>query len=140
MELTATYSLAFTGILLILTTWCAQGFVAAVSKGSQRGAVPGRICPDLSHDSFVFRAHRTFMNSLENVPLMLGTSFLAILIGVNPFWTGVLITAFALFRIIHTALYYLIATEKNPSPRSYFFLIAWIANIALLVMCALKLL
>ena len=36
-------------------------------------------------------------------------------------------------------LYYAIATEKNPSPRSYFFLIAAIANIALVVLIGLRL-
>jgi hypothetical protein len=32
-------------------------------------------------------------------------------------------------------LYYSISTEKNPSPRSYFYLIALVANIILLGLC-----
>ena len=46
---------------------------------------------------------------------------------------------FALSRILHMALYYAIATEKNPSPRSYFFLLGVVANIALLVFVGLAL-
>ena len=94
----------------------------------------------LGHSSFVFRSSRTFMNSLENLPSMLGTSFLAIFVGANIFWTGLLIMIFAAARIIHMVLYYVISTDKNPSPRSYFFLIGLFANIALLVLCGITLL
>ena len=79
------------------------------------------------------------MNSLENLPVMLGTAFLALFAGVDAMWTGVLIWMFALSRILHMALYYAIATEKNPSPRSYFFLLGVVANIALLVFVGLAL-
>jgi hypothetical protein len=34
------------------------------------------------------------------------------------------------------ALYYMIATEKNPSPRSYFFMIGLVSNLVLIVMLA----
>ena len=53
------------------------------------------------------------MNSLENVPAMLGTTFLSILIGANPTWTGWLIWIFALSRVGQMVLYYAIATEKT---------------------------
>jgi hypothetical protein len=46
---------------------------------------------------------------------------------------------FALSRILHMVLYYGIATDKNPSPRSYFFLLGVVANIALLVFVGLAL-
>ncbi|SHE32328.1 MAPEG family protein [Vibrio gazogenes] len=133
------YTTSFWGILIILLTWMIQGFVASVAKGSQEGAIPGKIDASLSHDSFVFRSHRTFMNSLENLPIMLGTSFLAILVGTNVFWTGIFIWVFAGARIVHMVLYYAIATETNPSPRSYFFLLGLLSNICLFVLCALTL-
>ncbi|MET0355546.1 MAG: MAPEG family protein, partial [Cellvibrio sp.] len=99
------------------------------------GAVPGKMDPSLGHESFVFRAHRTFMNTLENIPAILGTCFLAILIGTNPFWTAVFIWVFVACRIIHMVLYYVIATDKNPSPRTYFFSLGLFANICLLGLC-----
>lgn len=139
MNLAAVYSVAFWGVFIILLTWLVQWFVASGSKASQAGAVPGKIDESLSHSSFVFRAHRTFMNSIENVPAMLGTSFLAILVGVDVFWTGGLIWVFAVSRIVHMILYYLIATEANPSPRSYFFLIGLASNVGLLAFCAVAL-
>ena len=140
MTLENVYHIAFTGLFIILLTLLVQWFIASKTKASQPGAIPGKIDEHLGHSSFVFRAHRTFMNSLENLPLMLGTSFMAILIGANALWTGIFIWVFAIARIIHMALYYKIATEKNPSPRTVFFMIGLLANIALLVLCAITLL
>ena len=71
------YYLTFLGLFIILLTLLIQWFVASKTKASQAGAIPGKIPENLSHESFVFRAHRTFMNSLENLPLMLGTIFMA---------------------------------------------------------------
>lgn len=106
-----------------------------MAKGSQKGAIPGKIDPSLSHESFVFRAHRTFMNTLENITAMVTTSFLAMLIGADSSWTAVLIWTFVAARLVHMLLYYWIATEKNPSPRSYFFMIGLLANVGLLGLC-----
>ena len=139
MTLENIYHLAFSGLFIILLTLLVQWFVASKTKASQAGAIPGKIAENLSHDSFVFRAHRTFMNSLENLLLMLGTIFMAILIGSNALWTGVFVWIFAIARIVHMALYYRIATEKNPSPRTVFFMIGLLANVALLLMCGFEL-
>ncbi|MBA6250805.1 MAPEG family protein [Colwellia sp. MB3u-55] len=129
------YSVAFFGILTIILTVVVQSLVAAKSKASQPGAIPGKIDSSLSHSSFVFRSNRTFANSLENTTVMLGASFLAILVGANIFWTGIIIWIMAISRIIHMILYYSISTEKNPSSRSYFYLMALVANIILLGLC-----
>lgn len=139
MNLSVTYALSFWGILAIIFTCLIQWFVASGVKASKENAIPGKISPELSHDSFVFRSHRTFMNSLENVPLMLATAFAAILIGTNPYWTAVYIGLFAAARIVHMVLYYVIATELNPSPRSYFFMLGVASNLCLLGLCALTL-
>ena len=133
------YAVAFWGILVMILTVLVQSIVAATSKASQPGAVPGKIDASLSHSSFVFRSNRTFANSLENITVMLGASFLAILVGANIFWTGIVIWVMALSRIVHMILYYSIGTEKNPSPRSYFYLIALVSNIVLLGLCGFTL-
>ncbi|HAD31657.1 MAG TPA: hypothetical protein DCE77_08765, partial [Methylophaga sp.] len=91
MTMGVIYYLTFLGLFIILLTLLIQWFVASKTKASQAGAIPGKIPENLSHESFVFRAHRTFMNSLENLPLMLGTTFMAVLIGANSFWTGIFV-------------------------------------------------
>jgi len=126
------YTFAHLGLTLVLATLLLQALVASSTKASRPGAVPGKIDESLSHESFVFRAHRTFMNSLENMPLFLGSVLLAFAVGTDPFWTGIFIWLFALGRIGHMLLYYALATERNPSPRSYFFGMALLANVALL--------
>lgn len=126
------YQLAYIGLAVVLITLLVQMLVASSTKARQPGAIPGKIDESLSHHSFVFRAHRTFMNSLENMPLFLGTAYLAIFVGTDPTWVWVLVWTFALSRLAHMVLYYAIATERNPSPRSYFYLLGLLANVILL--------
>ena len=134
------YLMTYWGIAIVLATMLVQWFFAAASKAKQPGAIPGKIAGELSHDSFVFRSNRTFQNSLENLATFLGSAVLAILVAANPLWTGIATLTYAFARIIHMLLYYKIATEKNPSPRTWFFLIAWLANVTLIALVFIKLL
>jgi len=139
MSFFESYNTALWGLFVILLTVLVQAIIAAASKAKQPGAVPGKMDESLSHSSFVFRSNRTVANSLENLPVMLGTILLAIMAGVDAAWAGGLVWLYALARAAHMALYYAIATDKNPSPRSYFFLLGVLANIVLLVMAAIAL-
>ncbi|MGM0526383.1 MAG: MAPEG family protein [Pseudomonadota bacterium] len=125
---------------VIIATVLLQWLIASGTKAKQEDAIPGKQPKDLSHQNFVFRAWRTHQNSLENLSPMLGTIVVAILAGVDPLWTASVTAVFAVARIAHMILYYVIATNKNPSPRSYFFMVGWLANIVLLVMTFIKLL
>ena len=113
---------ALLGVWVILATVLVQALVASFAKAARPDHIPGKPVKS-SHDSFVFRAERTFMNSLENLLVFLGTALVAVLAGASPHWTGKLIWIFAGARLLHMALYYAIATEKNPSPRSWFYLL-----------------
>lgn len=139
-SMTETYALALSGLWLILTTIIVQAFVASVAHRRQKHYIPGIVDSQLGHESFVFRSHRTYRNSLENIPPMFGLSMVALFIGLPPISLGITIWVYALARLIHMALYYAIATEKNPSPRSYFYIIGVIANIVLAVNVARALL
>jgi glutathione S-transferase len=130
----AGYTSAFSGLLVVLITLIVQSFVANTSKARLPNHIPGKIDPSLGHENFVYRAYRTMENSLENIAVFLGSAFLAILVGVPPFWAAFFIWVYAIARIVHMFLYYLIATEKNPSPRSYFFILGLLANLILLVL------
>ena len=133
------YLLSFWGILFVIFTLLLQTIIATGAHRKQRQYVPGIVDENLGHGSFVFRSHRTFQNSLENAPLMLATAFLAILAGLNPTWLAVTLWTFAVARFIHMVLYYAISTEKNPSPRSYFYAIALLSNLVLVGMLAVHL-
>lgn len=140
MPLFETYQSALLAMLIIIITAIIQSLVAMKVKAARPGAIPGKIDPELSHESFVYRAHRTFMNTLENTPIMLATGFVAILSGTDAYWTGLLLWIYAVSRILHMILYYAIATEKNPSPRSFPFLAGFTANVVLAGMVMVRLL
>lgn len=133
------FSLVYLGLWLILVTWLVQWGVAAAVKAKQPNAVPGKVPESIGHESLVFRTHRTFMNTLENAPMFLASVFVALFMGIDSEWLGYWVLLFAVARIVHMVLYYAIATEKNPSPRSWFFVLGAIANIAVLVQIALAL-
>lgn len=135
-EVTLSAYLAFYLYLIMLVV---QWAVATFSKAKEPHAVPGKIKGDLSHDSFIFRAHRTFHNTLENSALFIGTVLFAFVINYQSPLFAMCVWVYLIARIIHMVLYYTIATEKNPSPRSYFFLIGVIANVVMLVMVGLRL-
>jgi len=133
------YLLGFWGLLFILFTLLLQTMVATVAHRKQSQYIPGIVNETLGHDSFVFRSHRTFQNSLENAPLMFSMAVLAILVSLNPVWLAATVWTFAIARFIHMVLYYVIATERNPSPRSFFYAIALLSNLVLLGMIAVHL-
>ena len=60
-------------------------------------------------------------------------------IGVDAFSLAIVVWIYAIVRVIHMVLYYAISTEKNPSPRSYFYMIGLLSNVYLLGMIAVKL-
>jgi glutathione S-transferase len=133
------YIVGFWGLLFILFTLLLQTMVATIAHRKQTQYVPGIVNDGLGHHSFVFRSHRTFQNSLENVPLMFSMAVLAILVGLNPVWLAATVWTFAIARFIHMVLYYAIATERNPSPRSLIYAIALLSNLTLLGMTVVHL-
>jgi uncharacterized MAPEG superfamily protein len=133
-----TYS-SYTAFYLYLVMLLVQWMVATFSKAKQPNAIPGKIDENLSHDSFVFRAHRTFQNTLENSALFVGTVLFAFLLNVQSPIFAVCVWVYLAARVVHMVLYYAISTEKNPSPRTYFFLIGLLANVVMLVMLGLRL-
>jgi uncharacterized MAPEG superfamily protein len=129
------YLTSLWGIVFLILLLFVQWLIATKAKTSQKGAIPGKIDENLGHESFVFRAHRTFMNTLENIPAMIATCFLALLIDADPLWAAIFIWIFVVARIIHMTLYYVIATNKNPSPRTWFFMLGLFANLGLFGLC-----
>lgn len=125
-------SLLWLGILLLIVM--VQWLIASGAKARRPGAIPGVLPEDLGHKDFVFRAWRTHQNTVENLGAILGGAVLAILAGASAVWVNVFLAIIVVCRLIHMILYYAIATEKNPSPRSWFFMLSWFANLALIIM------
>ncbi|MBQ4831003.1 MAPEG family protein [Alteromonas sp. MMG017] len=128
------YTYAIAGLAVIIFTVLIQNIVAAMAHRKQSSYVPGKVAEDLSHDSFVFRSHRTFHNSLENVNQFIIPAILCMFVGVTPLYLAILAWVYGLCRIVHMALYYGMATERNPSPRTYFYMIGLVTNLILYVL------
>ena len=125
--------------VLIIFMVVLQSLVATAAHRKQSVYVPGIVDSNLSHSSFVFRSNRTFLNSLENVPVFLISVLFAIFVGVDAGSLTTAVWVYLIARVIHMTLYYVIATEKNPSPRSYFYMIGIFAQLYVLVITLLKL-
>jgi len=128
-----TYASSLLGLWVIFATIVVQALIATVAHRRQKQYVPGIVDAALSHSSFVFRSDRAYRNSLENIAPLFGLAVIAILIGYDPGRLSIVIWIYAAARIIHGLLYYAIATEKNPSPRSYFYMAGLLATLFLLV-------
>jgi len=127
------YQNVFVGLWLILTTIVFQAIVMVGAHRAVKDYKVGKIDPNLGQESFFFRSYRTFWNSLENIIPILGMIIVAILAGYSPFKLGIITWIYAISRIIHMLLYYYIATEKNPSPRSLFWSIGFIDSLYLII-------
>lgn len=127
-----TYTTSLIGLWLVLTTITLQAVIATGAHRRQSKMVPGIVDLALSHDSFVFRSDRTFRNSLENIVPFFGLSVLAMLAGFSAERLAIVVWVYALARLFHMILYYRIATEKNPSPRSYFYMVGLLATFYLI--------
>ena len=104
-----------------------------IHRGQEGGYLPGVLKTSLDHSSLVFRTHRTFQNSLENIIPLLGMVFIAMLCDYEAFKLSIIVWLYAVARILHMILYYKIATKKNPSPRSIFWAIGFLTNVYLMI-------
>ena len=89
--------------------------------------------PALGQTSFLFRAYRTFWNSIENIIPLFGIAILAILSEYNSQKLSIILWIYAVSRIIHMIIYYKVVTNKNPSLRSIPFGIGFLACFYLIV-------
>ena len=128
------YQSVFLGLWLVLATIIVQAMVAIRVHRRQKGGYNvGVIKPELGQSSIVFRAHRTFQNSLENITPLMGMAIIAALSGYSSTKLTIVVWVYAIARIVHMILYYKIATDKNPSPRSIFWAIGFLTNLYLMV-------
>ncbi len=127
------YGSAFVALWFILFTIVFQFIVAVLAHRMQKGYRVGVVDPSLTQESFFFRAHRTFWNSLENIIPLMGLALLAVLAGYDPKRLATITWIYAISRVFYTITYYLIVTERNPSLRSVFYLIGFCACLSLLI-------
>ena len=127
------YQNTFIGLWLILSTIIIQAIILIRSHRRQKTYQVGVMDSTLGQESFLFRSYRVFWNSLENIIPIFGMALLAILSGYNSSTLNSIVWIYALTRIFHMFLYYTIATNKNPSIRTVFYLIGFFATLYLMI-------
>ena len=126
------YKPVFFALWVILTTIFAQAVVLIVAHRMQKNYKVGVIDASLGQQSFLFRSYRTFWNSVENVVLIFPLVIIGILTDYDSNRLGIITWVYAVSRIGHMLVYYLIATDRNPSLRSVFWLFGFFAMASLL--------
>jgi uncharacterized MAPEG superfamily protein len=127
------YNLVFFALWVILTTIFVQAVVLIVAHRMQKNYKVGVIDASLGQQSFLFRSYRAFWNSIENIVLFFALVIIAILVNYDSDRLSMITWAFAVSRIGHMLVYYFIATDRNPSLRSVFWLFGFFAMAYLLV-------
>ena len=127
------YKPVFFALWVILTTIFAQALVLIVAHRMQKNYKVGVIDASLGQQSFLFRSYRTFWNSVENVVLIFPLVIIGILTDYDSNRLGIITWVYAVSRIGHMLVYYLIATDRNPSLRSVFWFFGFFVMAYLLV-------
>ena len=121
------YKPVFFALWVILATIFAQAVVLIVAHRMQKNYKVGVIDSSLGQQSFLFRSYRAFWNSVENVVLIFPLVIVGILIDYDSNRLGIITWVYAVSRIGHMLVYYFIATDRNPSLRSVFWLFGFFA-------------
>ena len=127
------YQSSLIGLWFILATIVVQAMVLIRVHRRQPEYKVGVIDPSLGQESLFFRAYRTFWNSMENIVPLFGMAILALVSGYSATKLSIVVWTYAIARVLHMILYYMVATDKNPSVRSIFFGIGFLATFYLLI-------
>ena len=127
------YQSSLIGLWFILATIVVQAMVLIHLHRKQPNYKVGVIDPSLGQESLFFRAYRTFWNSMENIVPVLGMALIALVSGYSATKLSIILWTYAIARVFHMILYYMVATDKNPSVRSIFCSIGFLAMFYLLI-------
>ena len=127
------YQSSLIALWFILVTIVVQAMVLIHLHRKQPNYKVGVIDPSLGQESLFFRAYRTFWNSMENIVPVLGMALIALVSGYSATKLSIVLWTYAIARVFHMILYYMVAADKNPSVRSIFFSIGFLAMFYLLI-------
>ena len=127
------YQSSLIALWFILVAIVIQAMVLIHLHRKQPNYKVGVIDPSLGQESLFFRAYRTFWNSMENIVPVLGMALIALVSGYSATKLSIVLWTYAIARVFHMILYYMVATDKNPSVRSIFFGIGFLATFYLII-------
>lgn len=130
----ATYQPSLLALALLCMAVLIQSFLGAPLAFVRGEQVPGMPLKG-DHNLLSFRVLRTHSNSVESLPALGLTVFLAIVVGVNPLLVNWLVAIHVAFRFAFWAVYYSGIGLAAGGPRTICYVGGLVANIALLASC-----
>lgn len=121
-------ALAFLCLAVLLQAVLTAPF--AFAPGDEEPGMPLRG----THADLSFRVIRTYANSIENLPVFIGTLLLAIISGVDAVWVNWLAGLHVAARLLFWAVYYTGIGKIAGGPRTIGYLGGWITNTILVGM------
>ena len=128
----AGYKPAFIAVGILCLIVMIQSFLAGVLALAPGHEIAGHPLKGTYEDK-AFRIMRTYANSTENLPALLGAFVLAILAGVSVTLVNWLVGLHLLFRLIHWFAYYGAIGKPNGGPRTIAYVGGLLTNIVLVV-------
>jgi uncharacterized MAPEG superfamily protein len=128
------YWVSILGLLLLALVPLLLAGVASVTK-AQAGLPPGAVLTGGYTDAF-WRAERTHMNAVENVPVFLLVAVLAMLAGVGPVTLAILVWVQVALRLGFSLLYLRGVGAVTGGPRSMAFTLGLLVTLVLIAVTA----
>ena len=99
------YRLALVAVAVLGVSNAIQGLISGGIKSAIEQQPTGQpAAGDVSR--FSFRAVRTFLNGVENLPAFVAVAFAAVLLGADPFLTNAACVVVLLSRLVYWLIYY----------------------------------
>ncbi len=122
--------------LIMLGIFALEMAILNFTSGVIKNGIHKQIDPEKAEGGYhdlPYRAHRTYMNSVENAAPIFGAGFVGVMLGANAFWLNLLITIIVSLRILHAVLYYFKIGKMVGGPRTF----VHVASVVLTIILAI---
>ena len=137
MEIVAPYSWAVVYLLAFVIVTLFTSAIVGARKASAKLTAGGN--PDNNYEDGVYRINRAHQNAVENAALIAIALVAAILAGVSPWWTHLLMGLFLVFRLLHTFILVMNIGAEQQSLRTFAYVASWACNLVLASMAIVAL-
>ena len=137
MEIIAPYSWAVVYLLIFVVITLFTSAIVGARKAAEKLTAGGN--PDNDYADGLYRLNRAHQNAVENAALITIALVAAILAGVSPWWTHLLMGLFLVFRILHTLILVMNIGGEVQSLRTFAYVASWACNLVLAIMAIVAL-
>lgn len=132
MEFVAPYSWAIISLLVFVVITLFVSAIVGARKASAKLTAGGN--PENNYDDGLYRLNRAHQNAVENAALIAIALAAAIVTGVSPWWTNLLLGLFLLFRVLHTLFLVMNMGKEVQGLRTFAYVASWSCNLILAIM------